>query len=224
MFNAVAALALGTALAVAVATAVIPSGAAAGPVRFTSEWKEQRFSLFSGNRYSYGGKSLGVRSADSVSLTYVRLPVSEWQTRQASWEWSVARSVPPTDLARKGGDDRNLALYFVFLPLAEAQRLAGKGSIRSVLKNESARVLVYTWGGEGGGGRIIDSPYLGPRGKTVLRRAAGTGSFAESVDLTRDYRRAFGKAPEALVGLAVSADSDDTDSAVEATLSALTLK
>jgi hypothetical protein len=44
------------------------------------------------------------------------------------------------------------------------------------------------------------------------------------VDLARDYGRAFGGRPEALVGLAVSADSDDTASAVEATVSGLAVK
>jgi hypothetical protein len=30
--------------------------------------------------------------------------------------------VPPTSLAQKGGDDRNISLYFVFVPESMAQR------------------------------------------------------------------------------------------------------
>jgi len=44
------------------------------------------------------------------------------------------------------------------------------------------------------------------------------------VDLARDHRRAFGSAPARLVGLAVSADSDDTDSRVVARIAGLVIE
>jgi len=55
-------------------------------------------------------------------------------------------------------------------------------------------------------------------------RPAGTGAHRENVDLAADYRRAFGGVPGALVGLAVSADSDDTNSRIRARVSGLVLK
>jgi len=62
------------------------------------------------------------------------------------------------------------------------------------------------------------------RGKTVVLRGAGTGAHNENVDFAADYKRAFCGAPEALVGFAVSADSDDTDSTIVAKMSGLTVK
>jgi hypothetical protein len=44
------------------------------------------------------------------------------------------------------------------------------------------------------------------------------------VDLLADHQRAFGETPLSLVGLAVSADSDDTDTGIRARLSNLVLK
>ncbi|MDU8912817.1 DUF3047 domain-containing protein [Aestuariicoccus sp. MJ-SS9] len=209
------------ALAIAAALA-LSSAAAAAPVAFDGSWKTQRFSLFSSNDYGFGGDTLTVRSEGSVSLAYRPLPETLWTSQSASWAWAVDQGVPATDLRRKGGDDRNLALYFVFLPAAEAERMKGS-NVRKLLGNDSARVLVYVWGGDHRRGAVLPSPYLGARGKTVVLRPSGTGSARERVDLAGDYARAFGGDPGALVGLAVSGDSDDTDSRIDARISGLQL-
>lgn len=194
----------------------------AGTIDFGSGWKNQRLSLFSTNQYSFG-KSLGITSNGSVSIAWTRLPQGDWNSTSAKWSWSVDKSVPPTDLARKGGDDRNISLYFVFLPPAEAERLQG-ASIRKLLGNNQVRVLQYAWGGNHGRGAFIPSPYA-PRGQgtTVALRQAGTGSASESRNLKADYAKAFGGAYGKLVGLAVSADSDDTDTSVKARISGLVI-
>ena len=75
-----------------------------------------------------------------------------------------------------------------------------------------------------GSGAMMRTPYLGDQGVVVIRRPAGTGTAAERVDLAADYARAFGGEPGALVAVAVSADSDDTDSVIEAQLTGLTLR
>lgn len=203
---------------------LVTGAATAMPVAFDDGWAEQKFRLFSKNSYGLQGASLDVTSEGTVSMLWRRLAPSQWGATTAEWEWSVNRSVPVTDLTRKGGDDRNLALYFVFLPRAEAERIGADGSIRALLSSEVARVLVYVWGGGNARGDVLPSPYLDARGKTIVLRPAGTGSHVETVDLARDYARAFGSPPETLVGLAVSADSDDTDSAVEATVSRLEVR
>lgn len=200
-------------------------GWASGPVAFGPEWRTQAFSLFSSNTYRFEGDRVAVLSDGSVSLAYRRLPQSFWPVQRADWQWQVSEGVPPTDLARKGGDDRNLALYFVFLPADQAQRLAG-ANVRRVLRNEAARVLVYVWGGDHARGAVLDSPYLGPRGRTIVLRGAGVGAARETVDLSTDYQQAFGDDPgaAALVGLALSGDSDDTDSRIRAQISDLRLR
>ena len=205
-----------------VALALTAAPVAAETVAFDGAWKKQGFSLFSSNSYSYGGSRLGVASDGSVSLTYRALPQSLWNNHSARLSWAVQEGVPPTDLTRKGGDDRNLALYYVFLPRAEAERMQG-ANVRRLLGNDAARVLVYVWGGAHNRGAVLPSPYLGARGKTIVLRPSGTGSASENVDLAGDYRRAFGGAPGALVGVAVSGDSDDTDTRIRASISGLQL-
>lgn len=194
--------------------------AGAAEIRFDTNWQEQRFSLFSKNRYSFGGNRLGVRSDGSVSMAYIRLGEPYWPAKQAAWSWSVSEGVPATDLTKKGGDDRNLSVYAVFLPESKADQLKDAG-IRTLLGEDSARVLVYVWGGEHSRGDMLASPYLGERGRTIVLRPSSTGAFAENVNLASDYERAFGPVSGVLVGLAVSADSDDTDTSIRANIEGL---
>ncbi|MFZ3581002.1 DUF3047 domain-containing protein [Loktanella sp. DJP18] len=195
--------------------------AAAGPVSF-ADWQEQRLSLFGSNDYTFG-QTLQMMSDGSVSIAWGRVPQADWGARTASWTWDVSEGVPPTDLSVKGGDDRNLAVYFVFVPQAVAADLAS-ADIRALLGRDDVRVLQYAYGGSNPVGAVLPSPYGTPgTGVTIPLRQAGTGSHSESVDLSSDYARAFGGQPGALIGLAVSGDSDDTKSTIRAAVGGLSL-
>ncbi len=202
------------------ATLALASAASAVPF---SDWTEQRFSMFSSNDWTQESGSVGVTSDGTVSMLWTQMPPSEGGTRSASWSWSVTETVVPTALNQRGGDDRNLSLYFVFMPkeIADANRSAG---IRKLLNIEEARVLMYVWGGNHPRGSVVGSPYLGERGRTIALRPASTGSFNEQVNLAADYARAFGGDVTELVGMALSADSDDTDGRINAQLSNLQLR
>lgn len=203
--------------------ALFTTAANAGPVNFADGWQEQRLSLFSSNDYSFGSR-LGLVSEGSVSIAWSPVARGDWNASGASWNWQVDQSVPATDLSVKGGDDRNISLYFVFVPQAIAPSLEG-ANIRALLGNEDVRIMQYAWGGNHTRGQVIQSPY-GPAGQgvTIALRQAGTGAFNENVDLNADYARAFGGEKGALVGLAVSGDSDDTDSVIRAQIAELILR
>ena len=201
----------------------LSQAALAEPVSFSDGWREQRLSLFSSNDYSFGS-SLSLVSEGAVSIAWSRVAQDRWTSSRASWVWTVDQSVPPTSLAQKGGDDRNISLYFVFVPESMAPALRD-ANIRSLLGNEDVRIIQYAWGGNHGRKQIIPSPY-GPSGQgvTIALRSAGTGSHTESVDLAGDYMKAFGVEKGALVGLAVSGDSDDTNSIIRAAIGNLNLE
>lgn len=199
------------------------TAATAGPIAFGGSWNEQRLQLFNSNDYSFNGSSLGIASDGAVSLAWTRTSRSNWDARSASWSWAVDQSVPATDLRRKGGDDRNISVYFVFLPEADAARMEG-ANIRQLNGNPNVRILQYAWGGNHSRGVVLESPYAPGQGATVALRQAGTGSASESVDLARDFAAAFGGSPGALVGIAVSADSDDTSSRIRASVSNLAVR
>jgi hypothetical protein len=185
-------------------------------------WTHQRFGVFGGNNWRQSGRTLSVESDGHVSLLWRPVPEKLWQATKASWSWNVETSVPPTDLSQKGGDDRNLALYFIFAPRDLATRARELG-IRKLLGNTEIRVLMYVWGGSHDRNTILASPYLGARGKTIVLRPAGTGQRDETIDLRSDLDRAYGSRDLMLIGLATSADSDDTETRIEAGISDLRL-
>lgn len=185
-------------------------------------WTHQKFGVFGGNNWRQSGWKLSVVSDRGVSLLWRPLPENSWQATKASWSWNVGTSVPPTDLSQKGGDDRNLAVYFIFAPQDLATKAQDLG-IRKLLGNPEIRVLMYVWGGSHDRNTVVGSPYLGARGKTIVLRPAGTGQHNETIDLRSDLDRIYGNRDLRLIGLAVSADSDDTETRIEAGISNLRL-
>lgn len=207
------------------ATAALPlrPAHASGLQRFDGGWRALTFRRIPATQYRPNGARLDILAEQSSSMIYRAVAPAAQGATTARWGWSVAQGVPPTDLSRRGGDDRNIALYFVFMDAASAGRLAPDTSLTRLMANRSARLLIYVWGGNHAPGSLIPSPYTRGRGVSVIRRAAGTGSHTEVADLQADHARAFGSGYEALVGLAVSSDSDDTGTVVQATLQDLTL-
>lgn len=193
-------------------------------VGFGGGWKSLDFRGLNATSYTLSGNSVGIRAEQSSSVIYRPVPVSSRSARAASWNWSVSQSVPATNLAQKGGDDRNIALYFVFTDQKTAERAGNNPNIRRLLTARSSRVLIYVHGGAQARGAFVPSPYFRGRGTTIVKRSAGTGSHSESVDLAADYARAFGGEPGVLIGLAISSDSDDTAAISQSQLSAITLK
>ena len=186
------------------------------------DWNHQKFGIFGGNNWRQSGRTVSVESDGGVSLLWRPLPEKVWPATKASWSWNVGMSVPPTDLSQKGGDDRNLSLYFIFAPQDLATRANDLG-IRKLLGNPEIRVLMYVWGGSHDRNTILASPYLGVRGKTIVLRPASTGQHEEIIDFRSDLDRAYGRRDLMLIGLAVSADSDDTETRIDARISDLRL-
>lgn len=203
------------------ATLMPLSAAQAQSVAFDRAWKEQGFLRLFTNDYSFRGTQLDVVSNGTVSLVWRPVDGGLQGASRAAWRWRVTESVAPTDLTRKGGDDRNLALYFVFVDAASAAELSGANA-RKLLSNPNTRALIYVWGGNHSPGAILPSPYH-PGLRTKVLRTASDGTFSENVDLAADYRRAFGEPKGVLVGLGVSSDSDDTDGRVRASIADLRL-
>jgi hypothetical protein len=147
-----------------------------------------------------------------------------------AWRWRVDAGPPPTDLTRRGGDDRAISLsvgFTGFSPAAGfalrtqhavAQATAGQRSLpRSALS--------YVWGGTGREGAnsptgFFQSPWT--PGITMLRvmrpADAPRGQWVEErVDLGADWRAAFGgtEVPP-MLEIVISMDVEDTGARVDA--------
>ena len=203
-------------------TAIWAASATAAQISFDRSWKEQGFLRFFTNDYVLRGNRMDITSDGTVSIIWRPLEPSLGNAYQAAWQWQVAEGVGATDLTRKGGDDRNLAIYFVFVDEETAQSRS-RNSVRRILRNSSTRALVYVWGGAHKKGALLPSPYSNKL-RTKIQRTPGTGSFSEQVDLAADYRRAFGADPGVLIGVAITADSDDTGGKIEAAIANLNIQ
>ncbi|WP_376088461.1 DUF3047 domain-containing protein [Roseomonas sp. CCTCC AB2023176] len=148
-----------------------------------------------------------------------------------SWRWRVEAGPPPTDLTRKGGDDRAVAISVGFggwppratawnrMQHAVAQARAGSHSL-------PRSVLIYVWGGTGREPNHFYSPWIGALGRVHVRRAATTPTgrwFEERVDLAQDWRESFGADPPPVQEIAVGTDAEDTGARVSAVVERIRL-
>jgi len=141
-----------------------------------------------------------------------------------TWRWRVDAAPPPTDLTRRGGDDRAIAIAVGFQgwPARSTvwQRMQhGVAQARAGSHSLPRSVLIYAWGGTGQEPVSFYSPWLSGLGKVrILRSAqASTGRwFDERVDLAKDWREAFMGEPPPLQEIAIGTDAEDTQARISA--------
>lgn len=160
--------------------------------------------------------SLMVSAESSASFLYRDVANQARGKPVLQWRWRVDKSSPPTDLSRKGGDDRPLAVHLWFPPgAAAASRFNVFDQVLAWAFDVPlpGKVLTYVWGGTAAAGEKLDNPYLERDGVLIVLRPGDTPKgrwFRESIDVSADYAAAFGSAAPPVAYIAVSADFDDT--------------
>lgn len=204
-------------LLLAAALAASMTAAAGNDIAFGDDlhaegWRDLTFRNYAATQYRAEDGGLAVVAEKSSSMLYRPLAGEGLSPSRARWAWRLDDGVGATDLTRKGGDDSALALYFIFADEKFARRLAGKKpSMLRMLGARSTTTLVYVFGGAKAG--PFKSPYAAGRSWSMVLRPAMSARevwFEESINLAADHARAFGRAPERLIAVAVSSDSDDT--------------
>ena len=79
--------------------------------------------------------------------------------------------------------------------------------------------LLFVWGGTGQEAQGFESPYMAGLGRVFVLRSANAprGTWQEEhVDLGALWRQAFGGEPPHIEKLAISADADDSGTALDA--------
>jgi hypothetical protein len=164
-----------------------------------------------------GTTVLRLRASAAVASVSHALDVDAGARPQLAWRWKVDRVVAAADLARKEGDDFAARLYVTFdIPL-EALPFATRTRIRMgrlLFGSElPAAALCYVWDNRHPVGTTAWNPYS-DRVRMVVLRSGGARAgewMAESRDVVRDYRAAFGEGVVPRVsGIVVSVDTDQT--------------
>lgn len=177
-------------------------------------WREQR--LFSKSTvYSVvqeNGKPVLRAVSEAANAGLVReVRIVSPERARLSWRWKVSGALAGNDAEReRRGDDYAARVSVVFETSPWPLR---------------TRAINYVWAAHESAGTIFLSPYSANVAMIVLRSGdAEAGAWrAESRDLLEDYRRHFGRWPEAINAVAVLVDTDNTNRAAEAWFSALVL-
>jgi len=213
-------------------------GAGVSPSRSTAEvealgWRKAEWSGIRPAEFS-ATPSGGIRVVGTAQGAFLWRPVSGPAICLA-WRWRVDAGPPTTDLTRRGGDDRAVAVSVGFAGFGPqmgfgtraqhtiAQAAAGDHRL-------SRSILMYVWGGTGREapeGSFFASPWTGGLSRVRVMRPADAlrGQWVEErVNLGADWRAAFaGQEVPDLQELIISTDSEDTNSRVDARVENLRL-
>lgn len=163
-----------------------------------------------------GTRVLRARSDHAAASLRHSLHADPRLTPVLRWRWRTERLIAKGDLAQKAGDDFPARLYVFFDRGTEQMTLKE----RTLFKLGRARygddlpsaALCYVWDNRQPVDTLRDNAYTGF--VKMIVAASGEGELGRWVSLRRDvaadYRRAFGTEPPAIIGVAVSADTDNT--------------
>ncbi len=172
-----------------------------------------------------GNKSiLKAESHASASAIVYRRTFNIYENPQLRWRWKVTQLSDRGNPKEKAGDDYPIRVYVMF-EYDPARASIGErltyGAMKAIYgKYPPHSTLNYVWTGANISERFIASPYTSKAYMVVLERGKEKSGLwvEESVNVLEDYRKAFGKEPPAMAGIAVMSDSDNTGTQAEAYL------
>ena len=139
-----------------------------------------------------------------------------------TWRWKVDSVYAKGDVSRKNGDDYPARIYITFAYNPDQVGFFEKA------KYEAARLMhgdtlplaaiTYIWANRAPVGSIVTSPYAS-QSKMVVVRSGSTRAgqwLEEKRDFYADFKKAFGREPTLISGVAIMTDSDNTGESAKA--------
>ena len=187
-------------------------------------WKEFTFDDQRQNTFRQTKEGvIEIETNKSVSIAYLPFDTAKLDLRETSnlvFEWQHEGQVIDTDVSKKGGDDRILAIYLAFPYQPEhaslKEKLLRPLVVASQGRDAPGRLLTYLWAGEPKVGRWFENPYTGKAGFMKVIQDAEDGSnnanvwHAHKVNIVEDFKEKFGHTPPTPAYVAIGVDSDDT--------------
>jgi hypothetical protein len=215
---------------------IVATGFSAGPdVLFRenfdslAQWEPLTFPTIK-NHSTYtlvreGGKSiLKAESRSSASAIVRRRTFNIYENPRIRWRWKVEQLSDLGNPKEKSGDDYPIRVYIMF-QYDPARATLGERLIYNAAKAIYGKypphsTLNYVWTGRNIPERYMVSPYTEKAFIVILEKGKErVGKWVEeSVNVLDDYRKAFGKDPPAMAGLAIMSDTDNTGESAVACL------
>lgn len=174
--------------------------------------RENRFDVIADD----GRSVLRVRSDASASALAHPLDVDPARTPILEWRWKASNVVRGSDFEHKGGDDYAGRVYVLFdyplerLPVVDRLKISLGRALHGT--ELPAAAIAYVWGNAQAVDATGRNPYTDRVGMVVVESGPGRAGkwIAVRRDVAADFRAAFGEAPPNIIGIAVSADTDNT--------------
>ena len=188
------------------------------PMEFPKIDRHSRYQLTDDN----GEQVVKATTDNSASGLIARVSVEPGDSLILRWRWKVSNVYEQGNARRKEGDDYAARIYvaFEFEPdEAGFFERAKRKTVEVVFGEElPGNALNYIWANRLPVGEIIANPFTDTTMMVAVN--SGTTNTGEWVtverDIVADYRKAFGREPPKLVGVAIMSDSDNTGASATA--------
>ena len=144
------------------------------------------------------------------------MPIDPRRRPWLRWSWRIQNTLEKGDVTRKEGDDYPARIYVAFAFEAHKagwwERLRYQAACLGAGRELPGTVLNYIWANQAPEGLMVDNPFA-PQAKMVVVRSGSQQAgqwMAERLNMVEDYRKAFGRPPPAIIGVAVMTDTDNT--------------
>ncbi len=155
-------------------------------------------------------------SRNSASGLIRKVSIDPREFKKVSWRWKTGAVYKKGDVSRKDGDDYAARLYITFA------YDPGQVGFFEKTKYEAARLIYgetlplaaisYIWANRAPAGLMVANAYTERVKMIVLQSGADrTGRWIEEKrDVYTDFKKAFGREPTLISGVAIMTDSDNT--------------
>jgi len=162
------------------------------------------------------GAYLMAMSKASASALYMALDLDAEEFPVISWRWKINGVLNKGDARSKAGDDYAARVYVTFArdPASETIVDEARDFIAENLFGQSVpgSALNYIWATRLEKGAITPNPYTAKSMMVAVESGnAKAGRWVkEARNIVEDYKKAFGRRPPRITGIAVMTDSDNT--------------
>lgn len=209
-----------------------PAGGALSP-HCVPAWQPHALPGKRGTRYDLGSDAgpavVRARADASASMLRYRMRLEPDALQTLRFSWRVTALIDRADVRYRETEDSPARIVLAFdgdhgtLPLKDRSLF----ELAELVTGERPpyATLMYVWDN----GAPLDSVVINPRSDRIRKIVVESGPEhlqqwrAHERDIAGDYRRAFGEAPGALIGIGLMTDADNTGSSATAWYGAVCL-
>jgi len=188
------------------------------PLTFKNIDKHTRYRLVSNDNRTV----LAAQSRQSASGLIRKISIDPKNFPHITWRWKVAHVNPKGDVNRKDGDDYPARIYVTFAYDPDQVDILERAKFEAarLVSGETPpmAILNYIWANHASPGLFAPSAYTDRSIMIAVQSGPDrTGRWVtEKRNVYADYKKAFGREPTAITGVALMTDTDNTGETAEA--------